>query len=131
MWNDRLDARLLKLKREGLSFAEIGERMGVTRNAALGRFQRLNGVVFPSTLERRQTRAAAARLKIDTRLRKEGEIIRKMKAAIAAGTDRAKAMSQARAAGASFRAIGEVFGVSRERAYQIATAAPVGRSRKT
>jgi hypothetical protein len=131
MWNARLDAKLLKLKRDGLSFAEIGERMGITRNAALGRFQRLNGVVFPSQLERRQSREAAARLKKETRLRKEGEIVRKMKAAIAAGTDRTKAMSQAYAAGASFRAIGEVFGVSRERAYQIATAAPDKRSRKS
>src|SRR5947199_5934942 len=108
MWNDRSDAKLLKLKREGYSFAEVAERMGITRSAALGRFQRLNGVVFPSQLERRRSREAAARLKIETRLRKEGEVVRKMKAAIAAGTNRAKAMSQARAAGASFRAIGEV-----------------------
>jgi hypothetical protein len=120
MWTDRLDAKLLKLKRDGLSFAEIGERMGITRNAALGRFQRLNGVVFASTLERRRTRAAAAKLKKETRLRKEGEIIRKMKAAIAAGTDKGKAMHQAHAAGATFVAIGAVFGISSVRAYQIA-----------
>jgi hypothetical protein len=120
MWNDRLDAKLLKLKRQGLSFAEIGERMGITRNAALGRFQRLNGVVFPSQLERRRTREAAARLKKETRLRKEGEIIRKMKAAIAAGTDKGKAMKQAHVAGATFVTIGEVLGISSVRAYQIA-----------
>jgi hypothetical protein len=119
-WTDRLDAKLLKLKKDGLSFAEIGERMGITRNAALGRFQRLNGVVFPSTLERRRTRAAAARLKKETRLKKEAELIRKMKAAIAAGTDKGNAMSQAHAAGATFVAIGEVFGISSVRAYQIA-----------
>ena len=61
MWTDRLDAKLLKLKKDGLSFAEIAEQMGITRNAALGRFQRLNGVVFPSQLERRRSRAAAAK----------------------------------------------------------------------
>jgi hypothetical protein len=120
MWTDRLDAKLLKLKRDGLSFAEIGERMGITRNAALGRFQRLNGVVFPSTLERRRTREAAARLKKEARLQKEGESIRKMKAAIAAGTDKGKAMSQAHATGATFVAIGKIFGISSVRAYQIA-----------
>lgn len=119
MWNDRTDAKLLKLKRDGYSFAEIGERMGITRNAALGRFQRLNGRLFPSQLERRRTREAAARLKSETRLRKEGAIIRKMNAAIAAGTDKGKAMKQARAAGASFVAIGAVFGLSRVRVYQI------------
>jgi len=130
MWNDRLDAKLRKLQKEGYSFAEIGERMGITRNAALGRFQRISGVVFPSQLERRRNREAAAKLKLDTRLRKEGEAIRKMKAAIAGGTDKAKAMKQAYAAGASFRAIGEVYGVSRERAYQIATSVVVKRPRK-
>jgi hypothetical protein len=121
MWNDRLDARLLKLKRDGLSFAEVGEKMGLTRNAVLGRFQRITGVVFPSTLERRRTRAAAAKAKEDARLRKEEVIIRKMKAAIAAGTDRGKAMHQAHIAGARYQAIGDVFGMSRERAYQVAT----------
>jgi len=94
--------------------------MGITRNAALGRFQRISGVVFPSTLERRRTRAAAARLKKEVRLRKEAECIRKMKAAIAAGTDKGKAMSHAHAAGATLVAIGEVFGISSVRAYQIA-----------
>ena len=130
MWNDRLDAKLRKLQKEGYSFAEIGERMGITRNAALGRFQRISGVVFPSKLERRRNREAGAKLKRETRLKKEGDAIKKMKAAIDGGTDKAKAMKQAYAAGASFRAIGEVYGVSRERAYQIATSVPVKRPRK-
>lgn len=121
MWTDRLDAKLLKLKRDGLSFAEIGERIGVTRNAALGRFQRLNGRIFPSQAERSKTRKETARLKEEARLRKEDAIIRKMKATIAAGTDRAKAMHQAHIAGARYQVIGDVFGLSRERAYQIAT----------
>jgi hypothetical protein len=119
-WTDRLDAKLRKLKRDGLSFAEIAEKMGITRNAALGRFQRISGVVFPSTLERRRTRAVAAKARSDARLRKEAESIRKMKAAIAGGTDKGKAMSQAHAAGATFVAIGKVLGISSVRAYQIA-----------
>jgi hypothetical protein len=119
-WTDRLDAKLLKLKKDGLSFAEIAEKMGITRNMALGRYQRISGVVFPSTLERRRNRAAAAKLKKEARLKKEAESIRKMKAAIAAGTDKGKAMYQAHATGATFVAIGEVFGISSVRAYQIA-----------
>ena len=121
-WTDRLDAKLLKLKRDGLSFAEVAERMGITRNAALGRYQRLNGVYFPSQLERRRSRAAVAKLKKDTRLKKEAEILRKMKASIAAGTDKVKAMNQAYLAGASYRIIGDALGLSKGRAYQIATA---------
>ena len=122
MWNDRLDTKLLKLKRQGLSFAEIGEQIGVTRNAALGRFQRLNRRVFPSQAERSKTRREAARLKEETRARKDGEVIRKLKAAIAAGTDRPKAINQAFAAGTSYKTIGAALGLSRQRAYQIATA---------
>jgi hypothetical protein len=123
MWNDRLDARLLKLKRDGLSFAEIAERMGVTRNAALGRFQRLNRRVFPSQAERYRARKEATRLKAEARARKDGEIVRKMKAAIAAGADTTKAISQAFAAGGHRQRIGDVFGLSRQRVYQIATGA--------
>lgn len=121
MWTDRLDARLLKLKRDGLSFAEIGERIGVTRNAALGRFQRLNGRIFPSQAKRSQARKEASRRKAAARARKDAGIIRKMKAALAAGTDKTKAISQAFAAGAHRQAIGDVVGLSRERVYQIAT----------
>src|SRR5689334_24578553 len=120
MWTDRLDARLLKLKREGFSFAEIGEQIGVTRNAALGRFQRLNGRVFPSQAERRRTRREAAKLKEETRTRRDREVIRKLKAAIAGGTDKTKAVHQAFMAGTSYKVIGAALGLSRQRAYQIA-----------
>lgn len=119
-WTDRLDAKLLKLKKDGLSFAEVAEKMGITRNMALGRYQRLNGVFFPSQIERRRMRAARAKLKKDTQLKKEAEIIKKMKAAIAAGTDKGKAMKQAHTAGATYVTIGAVFGISHVRAYQIA-----------
>jgi DNA-directed RNA polymerase specialized sigma subunit len=120
MWTDRLDAKMLKLKRDGLSFAEISEKIGVTRNAAIGRFQRINGVIFPSQTARRQTREAAAKLKEDARLRKDREIIRKLRAALAAGTSRSKATKQAFFAGGSHKAIGNELGVSRQRVYQIA-----------
>jgi len=120
MWNDRLDTRLLKLKREGFSFAEIGEQIGVTRNAALGRFQRLNRRVFPSQAERSRTRREAARLKEETRARRDGQSIRKLKAAIAAGTNKTKAINQAFTAGTSYKVIGAALGLSRQRAYQIA-----------
>ena len=120
MWNNRLDTRLLKLKRQGLSFAEIGEKIGVTRNAAIGRFQRLNGRVFPSQAERSRTRRETARLKEEVRVRKNAEAIRNLKAALAAGTDKTKAVKQAYTAGANYEVIGDVLGVSGVRVRQIA-----------
>ena len=119
MWNDRLDAKLLKLKREGLSFTEIGEQIGVTRNAAIGRFHRLNGRVFPSQAARRRTRKEAARRKDEARARKDRDGVRKLKAAIAGATERTKAIKQAFTAGASCQAIGDALGLSSQRIRQI------------
>jgi hypothetical protein len=47
MWTSEVDAELVRLKAEGFTFAEISERMGVTRNAAISRFQRLSGKKYP------------------------------------------------------------------------------------
>jgi hypothetical protein len=130
MWTNRLDARLLKLKRDGLSFAEVAERIGVTRNAALGRFQRLNGVIFPSQAERRRARKEVARRKAEAQARKDAKVIKKMKAALAAGTDQNEAITQAFAAGGNRKVIGDVFGLSRQRIFQIATEPPKKRRTK-
>jgi len=48
MWNSDLDTELVQLRKRGLSFSEISAEMGITRGAALGRFNRLKGKVFPS-----------------------------------------------------------------------------------
>jgi hypothetical protein len=119
MWNDRLDAKLLKLKQEGLSFAEVGKQIAVTRSAAIGRFQRLKGRVFPSQAARRRTRKATAKRKAAALARKNTNGLRKLRAAIAAGTQRNKAIKQAFTAGASCRAIGDVLGLTGQRIRQI------------
>lgn len=64
---------------------------------------------------------AAAKRKKDARDRKDAKIIRKMKANMAGGMDKTKAIRQAYKAGAHRQAIGDVVGLSRERVYQIAT----------
>jgi hypothetical protein len=53
VWTSEVDAELVRLKKAGFSFAEISERMGVTRNAAIGRFQRLSGKKYPQKSGRR------------------------------------------------------------------------------
>lgn len=40
-WTKEDDDRLMELVSEGLSFIEIGRRMGLSRDAASGRFARL------------------------------------------------------------------------------------------
>jgi hypothetical protein len=40
------DAELIRLKSAGLSFGQIAKQMNVTRNAAISRFQRINGKIY-------------------------------------------------------------------------------------
>jgi len=65
-WNDETIARLKLLWAEGLSTAEIGRRMGISKNAVVGKAHRLLLASRPSPIRRdtdanRPSRPAAAR----------------------------------------------------------------------
>jgi GcrA cell cycle regulator len=51
-WNDDTNGRLRALWAEGLSTAEIGRRMGVSKNAVVGKAHRLNLAARPSPIRR-------------------------------------------------------------------------------
>lgn len=51
-WNEETIARLRALWAEGLSTAEIGRRMGVSKNAVVGKAHRLNLPARPSPIRR-------------------------------------------------------------------------------
>jgi GcrA cell cycle regulator len=59
-WNEETIARLRALWAEGLSTAEIGRRMGVSKNAVVGKAHRLNLPPRPSPI-RRDGEGAATR----------------------------------------------------------------------
>ena len=119
MWNSNLDAELMRLRKRGLSFGQISERMGVTRGAAIGRFNRLNGKLFPSDKKRRREDSADARRRAAVRLEKQRHMVKKLKADIAAGKSRDRAIKEAYEAGATIRAIAKVIGVSFQRVHRI------------
>jgi GcrA cell cycle regulator len=58
-WNEETIARLRALWAEGLSTAEIGRRMGVSKNAVVGKAHRLNLLARPSPIRRDVTGGAA------------------------------------------------------------------------
>src|SRR3954466_10021133 len=65
-WNEETIARIRALWAEGLSTAEIGRRMGITKNAVVGKAHRLNLPARPSPIrrvpgEKAQRRGGAAR----------------------------------------------------------------------
>jgi hypothetical protein len=122
MWNSDLDAELMRLRNRGLSFGEISARMGVTRAAALGRFYRLSGIVFPSDAARLQEEAADARRRATARLEKQRHLAKKLKADIAASKNRNRAIKEAYEAGATVRTIAKAVGVSFQRVQKITAA---------
>ena len=122
MWNSDLDTELVQLRKRGLSFSEISAKMGITRGAALGRFRRLKGKVFPSQVAREQEIADARRRRKAARLEKQQRLVKKLKADIAAGKDRNRAIKEAYEAGATVRAIAQGIGLSVGRVQQITAA---------
>jgi transcriptional regulator with XRE-family HTH domain len=119
MWNDQLDAKLLRLRKEGLSFAEVAERMGLSRNTVLGRAQRLAGKQFPSQIARSERR----RRRNDARARqaaaKEKAISKKLKKDLASGVPRDVAVRAALNLGGAPKLVAGIIGVSSERVCQI------------
>lgn len=61
-WNEEAIARLRSLWEEGLSTAEIGRRMGVSKNAVVGKAHRLNLPSRPSPIRRDGERSPRRRL---------------------------------------------------------------------
>ena len=118
MWNSDLDAELVRLRKRGLSFGQISQRMGVTRAAAQSRFNRLIGKVFPSEAARRATRKRQAA----ERLEEQRRLANKLRADVAAGKDRDRAIKEAHEAGATLRTIAKVVGLTFARVQQITAA---------
>jgi GcrA cell cycle regulator len=58
-WNEEIVARLRGLWSEGLSTAEIGRRMGISKNAVVGKAHRLNLPPRPSPIRRDGAAAGA------------------------------------------------------------------------
>ena len=64
-WNDEKIGRLKKLWSEGLTTGEIGKRLGVSKNAVVGKAHRLGLKGRPSPIKRQQK---AAEPKKETRI---------------------------------------------------------------
>ncbi len=60
-WNEETIARIRALWDQGLSTAEIGRRMGITKNAVVGKAHRLNLPARPSPIRRSQGERAPRR----------------------------------------------------------------------
>jgi hypothetical protein len=120
-WSPDTDTRLQRLEAEGLSAAKIAEKLGTTRNAVIGRSQRLRGLyrTFPFFLRREREARARSAARQKERQRKTDAVLAKFRQDLARGVARNVAMIQARKAGATLQAIGDVLGLTKERVRQI------------
>ncbi len=95
-WTLERDERLRRLEAEGLSAAKIGEKLGTTRGAVLGRLHRLSGaaLTYPSYVrqEKEARERAAARMK--ERKRVESAVIPRMQQEITRGVNRNRAIAR-------------------------------------
>jgi len=125
-WTVRADNRLLTEWGRGRSDAEIAKILGTRPAAVAARRKELRGYLRRSDVEdwRRANvvRAEAARARTERRLGKERKLIAAMAKAIRRGMPRGEAMLRAYKAGATWRVIGEHFGVGGAAAYAAARA---------
>jgi hypothetical protein len=107
-WTPITDARLQQLEAQGLSAAKIAAKPGVSRNAVIGRSQRLRGPyrTFPSFLRREREARARSAARQKERQKKTDAVLAKIRQGLARGVARNVAMIQARKAGATLQAIG-------------------------
>jgi hypothetical protein len=106
--------RMGTLQAKGLSASQIAEQLGTTRSTAIGRSARLRGVVFPSQTRTDKTGSTRRRSNRD-----DEAAIAAMRRAIARGVRRDQAIISAVRARASYQAIADELGVSRQRIHQI------------
>jgi GcrA cell cycle regulator len=66
-WNDEKIGRLKKLWSEGLTTGEIGKRLGVSKNAVVGKAHRLGLKGRPSPIKRQDVKVAPPK-KAETRI---------------------------------------------------------------
>lgn len=121
-WAPGKDERLLAAKGRGASFQEASERLGVTRSAAIGRYHRIKGTVFPS-LARRQAQQAEEtrckrRIKSD-REKSNAAILDAMEDAIANGMKRNDAIVSAADAKCPIGLVAQRVQLSRQRVDKI------------
>jgi len=120
-WTPERDRRLQAYEAEGLSGAAIAERLGTTRNAVLGRPQRLRRLTLTHKwyVQKKQEWRAAGEPKRREKQRREHAAMERMRKEIAKGVPRNLAITSARKRGATYRAIGEEIGMTRQGVQQI------------
>jgi len=123
MWDRERDAALFELHSQGLSFAEIGRRIGVTRNAAISRFHWIRGTKFRSEHERKAKVAAERECRLKLLREKQLQAVQELRRDLATDMLRRDAILKALESGATCKLIGLELNLSGARVHQLAARA--------
>ena len=120
-WTPERDRRLQALEEKGLSASAIAEKLGTTRNAVLGRSQRLRGltVTYKAYVEKQQELRAANEPQRRQRERRIQAALTRLRSDLAKGVPRDVAIVAGRKRGATCRVIANELGLTRQRVHQI------------
>ena len=123
MWDHDRDAALVELHSQGHSFAEIGQRLGVTRNAAISHFHWIRGTKFRSEQERKARVAAERECRLKLLREKQEQAVQELRRDLATDMLRRDAILKALESGATCKLIGLELNLSGARVHQLAARA--------
>jgi len=123
MWDHDRDAALVELHSQGHSFAEIGQRLGVTRNAAISHFHWIRGTKFRSEQERKARVAAERECRLKLLREKQQQAVQELRRDLATDMLRRDAILKALESGATCKLIGLELNLSGARVHQLAARA--------
>jgi len=118
-WTTEKDRQLQKLEAAGHSAAQIADRLGATRNAVIGRSVRLRQLVFPSQIRRQRAQRAVRAARLHEHKERMSTALGAMRRLMAKGTPRDTAIVAAVKARATYQAIADELGLTRQRVQQI------------
>jgi hypothetical protein len=128
-WTAEKDRQLRRLEAKGLTARQIGEQIGTSRNAVIGRSARLRGLVFPCQIRREKEDQARRRERLQQRKQRNDAALAVMHRAMAKGVERDAAIVAAVQARGTYQAVGDELGLTRQRVQQI-IALRLGRRRR-
>jgi len=103
LWTPQLDKQLRKLAAKGLSARQIGEQLNVGRNAVIGRWARLRGLVFRCEVEREKKLRTEAAVRRRERKRRSDAAVAALRRGLARGVRSPKRARPAPPTGRSAR----------------------------
>lgn len=120
-WTPEMDRKLKAAVAAGQTRRGWAREMGISESAAIARYNRLMGIIFPYDAAQRKLAREQAAEKLRKKLASEARALAAMDKQIKRGVPRRQAMIDAYVAGASYRALGKHFGVSWQAAQQYVT----------